>query len=133
MATENGNADPVTLAETTEVAETEVTDVKGKGKAVATEEPEDTSMVSVEEDDDDDDEDDDVDEVRQLHPIRLFILGRATLTTCLQEDAEVGMSTLRPSLTPATPCSRIADLHQRRTTLRKSTPRTSSAVAPVAR
>lgn len=62
MATENGNDDPVTLAETTEVAETEVTDVKGKGKAVATEELEDTSMVSVEEDDEDDDEDDDVDE-----------------------------------------------------------------------
>jgi len=100
MATENGNDDPVTLAETTEVAETEVTDVKGKGKAVATEELEDTSMVSVEEDDEDDDEDDDVDEVRQLHPVRLSILGRAMLITLLQEDAEVGTSTLRPLTNP---------------------------------
>jgi hypothetical protein len=62
MTTENGSTEPMAVTNPQNENGAPATDVKGKGKAPAAEEPvEDTSMA--EDDDEDDDEDEDVDEV----------------------------------------------------------------------
>lgn len=119
MAT-NGSADPTAVTDP-ETGAAPATDIKGKGKAVATaEEPvEDTSMV----DDEDDEEDDDAEEVRRR--ARSVLRFSSVADNVLAQEAEAGKShalltcahtppiTSRISLTVAQP--------RKRTIWRKST------------
>ena len=105
MTTENGDAMGITNPENGSGTATES---KGKGKAAATEQYDDTSMAEDDEDDDDDDDAVDPDEVSfparsRRAPRRVHgVLFTAMLTLSVQEP-EPGMSTTRRALQRAAP------------------------------